>query len=83
MGGIPEWMARCRQLESIVPQVLQLNIVPKRMKAKPAPLLAVGNMDSYAATGKSVQQGARANDLRRHVSCYRTVGRNEAAESKS
>jgi hypothetical protein len=29
------------------------------------------------------QQGARANDLRRHVSCYRVISRNEAAESKS
>jgi hypothetical protein len=32
---------RCRQLESIMPQVLQLNTVRKRMKAKPALLLVV------------------------------------------
>ena len=31
----------------------------------------------------TAQQGARANDLRRHVSCYCTIYRNEAAESKS
>jgi uncharacterized membrane protein len=32
---------------------------------------------------KPAEQGARANDLRRHVSCYRTFFRNEAAEAKS
>jgi hypothetical protein len=32
---------------------------------------------------QNAQQGARANDLRCHVSCYRRCVRNEAPESKS
>jgi hypothetical protein len=73
VGGIPEWMARCRQLESIVPQVLQLNIVPKRMKAKPAPQFSGGDLDGYAETGESVQQGARANAGICHAACFLTM----------
>src|SRR5215216_212443 len=40
--------------------------------------LQFGHRDSRLA-----EQGARANDLRRHVSCYCTIIRIEAAESKA
>ena len=54
-----------------MPQVLQLNAVPKKMKAKPAPLFSGGDLDGYAETGESVQQGARANAGICHAACYR------------
>jgi hypothetical protein len=62
---------RCRQLESTVPPVLQLYIVPKRMKAKQRHSLVGGNLDGYAQTGNSAQQGARANAGICHAACYR------------
>jgi hypothetical protein len=58
------------QLKSLVSQVLQFNIVPKRMKANPAPLFSGGDLDNYAETGKSVQQGARANAGICHAACF-------------
>jgi hypothetical protein len=63
---------RFRPLESIVPQVLQLSILPKRMKAEPSLRFSGGDLDGYPETGKSVQQGARANAGICHAACSLT-----------
>src|SRR5688572_796783 len=67
--GIPEWMAAAGSWNRSCHRSFSLMSCPKKEPSQ-RHCLVVAIWTVYAETGKSVQQGARANVLRCHAACY-------------